>query len=477
MFNQKKEQKKMKKFWNLMLAALVIFGAVACTENQEENVPQAELKPVLSFVANIANDETRTHIEKNDEGVWETKWDGTETLYVQNADNLDEVYVFEHSETEKNVFNCYDDGVNALITKPVYVYNRAYIDSTAGQDGAKLHTYEAEFNPTATISLAVQSAFFHFTAEQEVTLTASEDIFGDENCAVEGYVNTMTFSAGEHWVAFLPCECTFSYSIAGVTYKEIKDKTFEAKKIYNLGTLAPIYNVYVLPQPKSAISKWTKFNLYTWWGEGQINNSWPGVDITANTKEINGYTYYAYQYPVEYNGQIVSVIVNNGSDQTADIKLGELNTDYYVVVNSVSESTVYTTAPAAGSVPEAKVVEDPKPDTVSLYLKTTWGWTNWALYAWGGSGSWGSFGSWPGKSKYDATIDGVTYKAWDIPASCVGQTGTQIIVTGKENGGTKQSVDFPVSFKAGEDVFIEISSWNGSLNKCELKTIASPYTK
>ena len=237
MFNQKKEQKKMKKFWNLMLAALVIFGAVACTENQEENVPQAELKPVLSFVANIANDETRTHIEKNDEGVWETKWDGTETLYVQNAENLDEVYEFKHSETEENVFNCYDAGVNALITKPVYVYNRAYIDSTVDQDGAKLHTYEAEFNPTATISLAVQSAFFHFTAEQEVTLTASEDIFGDEDCAVEGYVNTITFSAGEHWVAFLPCECTFSYSIDGVTYKEIKDKTFEAKKIYNLGFL------------------------------------------------------------------------------------------------------------------------------------------------------------------------------------------------------------------------------------------------
>ena len=40
MFNQKKEQKKMKKFWNLMLAALVIIGAAACTENNEnvENI-------------------------------------------------------------------------------------------------------------------------------------------------------------------------------------------------------------------------------------------------------------------------------------------------------------------------------------------------------------------------------------------------------------------------------------------------------
>ena len=474
MFNQKKEQKKMKKFWNLMLAALVIFGAVACTENQEENVPQAELKPVLSFVANIANDETRTHIEKNDEGVWETKWDGTETLYVQNAENLDEVYEFKNSEAEKNVFNCNDDGVKALITKPVYVYNRAYIDSRAGQDGAMLHTYEDEFDPTATISLAVQSAFFHFTAKQEVTLTASEAIFGDENFAEVGYVDTITFSAGEHWVAFLPCEnVTFSYSIAGVTYKEIKDKTFEAKKIYNLGTLAPIYNVYVLPQPKSAISKWTKYNLYTWGNENI--NTWPGDDITANKKEINGYTYYAYQYPVEYNGQTVSVIVNNGSDQTADIKLGELNTDYYVVVNSVSESTVYTTAPAAGSVPEAKVVEDPKPDTVSVYLTTTWSdWGTYKLYGFGGTNaSWGTFNDWNNcPSSYNQVIGGVTYKSWDIPASCIGKSGTTIIVRGTAG---KQTADYPITFEAGKDVFITLE-WKGEKNG-SVAVIGSPYTE
>lgn len=459
----------MKKFWNLMLAALVIFGAVACTENQEENIPEAKKEPVLSFVANIANDETRTYIEKNDENKYETKWNGDETLYVEG-------YEFTNTPDAKEVFNCYDEGVKELIGQPVQISNNNIgVDSRAEMAGAYLHGYQDQFDPTTTITLDVQSAFFHFTAAQEVTLEASECIFGDEYIAEKGYVDTITFSAGEHWVAFVPDKCTFSYSIDGVKYKEIKEKQFEAKKIYNLGVLAPIYNVYVLPQPKSAISKWTKYNLYTW---GNTNiNTWPGDDITANKKEINGYTYYAYQYPVEYNGQVVNIILNNGSDQTPDIKLGELNTDYYVVVNSLSENKVYTTAPAAGSVPEAKVVADPKPGTVSLYLKTTWGWSNWALYAWGGSGTWGDFNSWPGKSKYDATIDGVTYKAWDIPASCVGQTGTQIVVTGKENGSLKQSVDFPVSFKAGEDVFIEISIWNSKLNKCELKAIASPYTK
>lgn len=221
----------MKKFWNLMLAALVIFGAVACTENQEENIPEAKKEPVLSFVANIANDETRTHIEK-DGNVWKTEWDGNETLYVED-------YVFTNSVDEKSVFNCYDNGVLELIGQPVQISNNYYgIDSTTGQAGAYLNGYQEEFDPTTTITLEVQSAFFHFTSAHEVTLKASKCIFGDEDIAENGYVDTITFSAGEHWVAFLPEEgnVTFSYSVDGYKVKQI-EKDFEAKKIYNLGEL------------------------------------------------------------------------------------------------------------------------------------------------------------------------------------------------------------------------------------------------
>jgi hypothetical protein len=223
----------MKKFWNLMLAALVIFGAVACTENQEENIPEAKKEPVLSFVANIANDETRTYIEKNDENKWETKWDGNDTLYVEG-------YEFTNTPDAKDVFNCYDDGVLELIGKPVQIGNNYYgVDSTTGQAGAYLHGYQAEFDPTTTITLDVQSAFFHFTAAQEVTLKASQCIFGDKDIAEVGYVDTIKFSAGEHWVAFVPCECTLEAIIDGETVKSTKEPLdFVAKKIYNLGELA-----------------------------------------------------------------------------------------------------------------------------------------------------------------------------------------------------------------------------------------------
>ena len=217
----------MKKFWNLMLAALVIFGAVACTENQEENIPEAKKEPVLSFVANIANDETRTHMEK-DGDVWKTEWDGDETLYING-------YEFTNSLDETSVFNCYTEGVEELLGADVYISNGDYFDSKAGMKGAFLWGHVEVFDPATTISLEVQTSFFHFTSQHDVTLTASENIFEYEN----GSHNTVTISASEDekWVAFIPHDnITLSYSIGGVKCKEIK-KNFANNKIYNLGFL------------------------------------------------------------------------------------------------------------------------------------------------------------------------------------------------------------------------------------------------
>ena len=467
MFNQKKEQKKMKKFWNLMLAALVIIGAAACTENNE-NVENAQ-EAGFSFYAEIVNDTRATIANEDGDKTWETKWELGDKLYVNDT------YEFVCTDVEKGKFTCYDNTVAELVGTAVTVSTDGKHHSLQGAS-AFYTTASVENFGEGKVALQALTSFFRFTynGTGDVKLTLSEPLFRTEEGTA---VNEITVSGnGEQFVAFWPNgkEAKLTFSANGET-KEVS-KAFEAGMVYNLGDRSPVYKVYVLPQPKSAISKWTIFNLYTW-VDGGINNSWPGVEITSNKEVVNGYTYYVYQYSSDFNGKTVSAIVNNGSSQTVDIKLGVLNTDYYLVVNSLSEVKVSTTAPAEGSVEEAKVVEDPKPQTVSLYLKTTWGWSDWALYAWGGSGSWGEFSSWPGKAMYEATIDGVSYKAWDIPATCVGQTGTQIIVTGKEWGETKQSVDFPVTFKSGEDVFIEISSWNSSVGKCELKLIASPYAE
>ena len=222
----------MKKFWNLMLAALVIFGAVACTENQEENVPQAELKPVLSFVANIANDETRVDTVEED-GVWKTVWSENETLIVYGPGT--EEYEFTLTDAKNGVFTCYDNGVLDLIGEPVQIDN-GYVNSKAGKQGAWIENKEeiVSFDPTANITLEVKSSFFRFSSASDVTLTASTEIFVEDGAISK----TVTIPAGDdNWVAFLPNPiCTFSYSVGGYKVKEIK-KDFVAKKIYNLGEL------------------------------------------------------------------------------------------------------------------------------------------------------------------------------------------------------------------------------------------------
>ncbi len=446
----------MKKFWNLMLVALVALGAVACAESDEYiNAMEEE---GLSFYAEVADD-SRATIEEDGSG-WKTTWEEGDALKVND-------YTFTFDGTK---FSCKANGVNSIVGQEVTISGE-YGDSKSGKAALSIKSKTVTFESEMSVTLESNLSFFHYTysGAKDVTFTLSNALFkvGDEA------TTTITSNGtGEQFIAFYPTgeSVTLTYYIDGVKYKEAT-KAFTTAMVYNLKDLTPTYKVYVLPQPKSSISKWSKYNYYTW-VDGGVGLDWPGEDITANTEVVNGYTYYVFNYPAAYTDKTVNAIVNNGTTQTDDIALGVLEKNYYLVVNTTSDWDIYTTAPAAGSVEEAIVVEDPKPDTVSVYLSTTWDWGTFKLYAWGGSGDWGNFDNWPGVTRYTQVIGGVTYNAWDIPASCVGKTGTQMIVNGT-NG--SQTADFPITFTAGKDVFITLE-WLGVSNG-SVKIVDSPYTE
>lgn len=214
-----------------MLAALVIFGAVACTENQEENIPEAKKEPVLSFVANIdVDDETRTILEQEG-GQWTTNWTGADKLYVYAGDSAR--YEFVNSAENKEVFECYDGGVVELRGKNVTIDNGADFDSTKGVNGGSLYGDGVNF-PYEPVTLTADNAFFRLSSVHVGTLTASEPVF-----AYNGELHqTITLRPGEDvYVAFMPFTGTLKYSINGEVKKELKEnKEFAAKKIYPLGT-------------------------------------------------------------------------------------------------------------------------------------------------------------------------------------------------------------------------------------------------
>ena len=219
----------MKKFWNLMLAALVIIGAAACTENNEniEKVQEAG----LSFYAEIVNG-TRATIEK-DGDVWNTTWEGNETLLVKYADKT---YTFVSKENEPGKFICNAEGVEELKGQVVTITADGH-NSLQGKNAFYTNT-TTTFDVEKPIQLEAHTSFFRYTfnGEGDVVLTTEANAFIGANGEP---TNTVTISGfGEHFVAFWPgVELTtpFTLTINGETVRE-KELTLVAGKVYNLGT-------------------------------------------------------------------------------------------------------------------------------------------------------------------------------------------------------------------------------------------------
>ena len=232
----------MKKFWNLLVAVLVVMGAVACTENID-NVDGA-VEQGLSFRATINLDETRSDVVFNESTEkWNTVWTGDETLNVRVGGWNN--YKFTNSVEDKELFVCKTANASDLVGKSVVIDlvhddDGTTIDSKAGKSGGKIYASVSSFNPAEGVALEVKSAFFRYSSAYEVTLDASSYIFYYNG----GYKNSITLPAGDDvWVAFNPLsDVTLSYSIDGTKCKEIT-KNFESKKVYNLGELGLPYEV------------------------------------------------------------------------------------------------------------------------------------------------------------------------------------------------------------------------------------------
>ncbi|MBQ3234413.1 MAG: BACON domain-containing protein [Alistipes sp.] len=213
----------MKKFFSLMLVALVMLGVTACEQNVTIDTPKSE---GLSFYAEIAM--TRANLEQGtDDGKWTTVWEGNETLYVNE-------FAFTNTESEPSKFTCTTEGVADLVGQDVTIKMDNNSVPESGK-GIMIEQSITAFDPTSTINLTAKNAFFRFTYTGDVTFTLSQPLF-----VVDGAeVDTITVTAdGDTWVSVLPG--TADLSFVGSTNGETKTKenfNIVAGKIYNLGTL------------------------------------------------------------------------------------------------------------------------------------------------------------------------------------------------------------------------------------------------
>lgn len=238
----------MKKIWNLMLVALVILGAAACTEN----VDSVDLKSEgVSFYATIGDEDTRAYIEDEDgDKKWDTVWENGDILDV-TVDG-ETLYTFTYNSTTGK-FSSNDEGVTSLIGENVKILSQTggNRDSKAGKKAWAINTATVEnFANNATVKLEASTSFFRYTYEGDSDVTF-EVVVTDENIDPKPRVfqydgnsyESVTISGveGENFVGFwtqniTPIEAKLSYSIGGVKCKETT-LNLAPGKVYNLGTL------------------------------------------------------------------------------------------------------------------------------------------------------------------------------------------------------------------------------------------------
>ena len=214
----------MKKFFSLMLVALVMLGVTACEQDVTIDTPKSE---GLSFYAEIAM--TRADLEQDTDGKWATVWEGNETLYVDE-------FAFTNTKTEPSKFTCTTEGVAKLVGQDVTIKMENNSVPESGK-GIMIEQSIESFNPESTISLTAKNAFFHFTYTGDVTFTLSQPLFvvdGEEE-------DTITVTAdGDTWVSVLPGTADLSYTIDGIKCKEKSDFAINAGKIYYLNSKVEI---------------------------------------------------------------------------------------------------------------------------------------------------------------------------------------------------------------------------------------------
>jgi len=116
---------------------------------------------------------------------------------------------------------------------------------------------------------------------------------------------------------------------------------------------------------------WTNCNAWIWddGGANYTGGTWPGLAL--ETAEVDGKTYYVFNCAPEMIGKTVSVIFNNGSEQTVDITGVALNDDVVITLTEKDGAGKWL-ATVNG---EAPVTPEPPTEIVYGLVGTINGWS------------------------------------------------------------------------------------------------------
>lgn len=235
----------MKRFWTIFAVALVALGVTACSEGADEQTAPAT--EGVSFYASVnMGADSRATLEKDDEGVWNTIWEGNETL-IANV-NWMHTFYFSNTPEEPNKFTCTDPSIlDLMVDGPVStnIYNKNAEwgpNSTMGANGISFWG-NCMLGSGEPVVLDADCAILRYSSDYEVTFTTTAQymngFFGD---GTDAGIATLTLPAGKDilvpiFYAGLAGSGSLSYAIDGKTCGTISNFSPKNGTIYNLGTL------------------------------------------------------------------------------------------------------------------------------------------------------------------------------------------------------------------------------------------------
>lgn len=177
---------------------------------------------------------------------------------------------------------------------------------------------------------------------------------------------------------------------------------------------------------------WDTTTLYAW-GDVEMFGGWPGAsaaNVTIGGKAFKAFTMLG-------SGEALNLIFNNNDagSQAPDFAI-TANRDYYLQVTATG------------------VTEIEAPTTCRIYTDDQTGWDAITLYTWGDSEA---FGGWPGVAPVGSeTIDGVTYKYFEMPADGGGYN----LIFNNNNGGSQVEGKEGMYIKANRDHYFQVTADN-----------------
>ena len=433
----------MKKIFNLILAALVIIGAASCTKNEEVAYQGGE---GLSFYAEIVNGDTRAYIDDTDGNkVWNTIWENGDEVSVRGAGKT---FTFTYDGAK---FTCTADGVTSLIGETVFIEPTVYhfADAKAGKKGWSFNTAMVTFTEGMTVPLEPNTSYFRYTynGDKPITFTVEDGNTGyaGTNFVVQGadsysvaYSESITFDGGtgENFIAYYfgtnktIAEATLSYSIDGVKCKEIT-MGMSVGKVYNLGTLTEAPTIYLVPN-----ADWKQADA--WYSAHLYNNNGGFADVRMTDEDADG----IYECKVPANmTHVIFCRMNpaypefgwNSETETDHVWNETLGSEIGVAPNNYYYITEWT----AGEWHEANYEFPVVTESYKVYVyqyENTWSPLN--LYCWNNSTSATYAGEWPGSANTTTeTINGYTYKVWELPIEATGKSVKVILNNGSSKTG------------------------------------------